>query len=182
MQIDPATGRYTWPLQIDSGDGFRLVHAPAELGELRFVKTRIMWTGALVSRHVYDAIGRVQADLFIRGEDEEYPLRMENCGFSQEGVVDSVLEHVGPQNLLKVRFLGKNLFYEAGLSDWKLYYKVRNMVWLQQRARGKLRAAMMALAYGFMGVKVDGWQRLPLLWEAIYDGWSSRLGKWERHP
>jgi glycosyltransferase involved in cell wall biosynthesis len=182
MQIDPATGRYTWPLQIDSGAGFRLVHAPAELGELRFVKTRIMWTGALVSRHVYDAIGRVQANLFIRGEDEEYPLRMEKCGFSQEGVVDSVLEHVGPQNLLKIRLLGKNLFYEEGLSDWKLYYKVRNMVWLQQRARGKLRAAMMALAYGFMGVKVDGCQRLPLLWEAICDGWLGRLGKWERHP
>jgi GT2 family glycosyltransferase len=140
-----------------------------------------MWTGALVSRLVYDTIGRVKADLFIRGEDEEYPLRMENRGFSQEGVVGSVLDHAGPKHLRKIRLLGKHLFYEEGLSDWKLYYKVRNMVWLQRRARGSLHAIVMALAYAFIGVKVDGFSRVPLLWEAICDGWSERLGKWKKH-
>jgi hypothetical protein len=181
MQIDPATGVYTWPLQVAENEGFRLVHGPDELGAARFVQTRIMWTGALVSRLVYDQIGRVNADLFIRGEDEEYPLRMERHGFTQEGVIDSVLDHVGPQNLIKIRILGKNFFYEQGLSDWKLYYKVRNMVWLQLRERGVMRAMMMALAYGWMGVTIDGWHRWPLLWEAIGDGWSGRLGKWEKH-
>lgn len=181
MQIDPATGVYTWPLQVASKDGFRLIHGPEELGAERLVQTRIMWTGALVSRHVYERIGRVKADLFIRGEDEEYPLRIERYGFRQEGVVDSVLDHVGPQNLIKIRMLGKNFFYEQGLSDWKLYYKVRNMVWLQLRERGVIRAIMMALAYGWVGVKIDGWHRWPLLWEAMIDGWSGRLGKWEKH-
>jgi len=182
MQIDPATGRYTWPLQVAADDGYRLVHAPEELAGCTLIKTRIMWTGALVSRYVYGVIGRVNADLFIRGEDEEYPLRMEQSGFAQEGVVASVLKHVGPQNLLKISILGKNLFYEAGLSDWKLYYKVRNMVWLQLRTRGIIRAFMMSLAYAYIGVKVDGCHRWSLIWEAICDGWSGRLGKWERHP
>ena len=182
MQVDPATGEYTWPLQVAGESGYRLVKSPEELGAARFVKTRIMWTGALVSRLVYEQIGRVNADLFIRGEDEEYPLRMERQGFSQEGVVDSVLDHVGPENLVCIQVLGKNFFYEKGLSDWKLYYKVRNMVWLQRRARGRFHAIIMALAYSLIGVKVDGFSRVPLLWEAICDGWSGRLGKWERHP
>ena len=181
MQIDPATGNYTWPLQVATNGGYRLIHSPSELGSARLVKTRIMWTGALVSRLVYEKIGRVRSELFIRGEDEEYPLRMERFGFGQEGVVDSVLDHVGPKSLVTMRFLGKNFFYEKGLSDWKLYYKVRNMVWLHRRSRGGFRAMLMAMAYAFIGVKIDGFTRMPLLWEAICDGWSGKLGKWERH-
>jgi rhamnopyranosyl-N-acetylglucosaminyl-diphospho-decaprenol beta-1,3/1,4-galactofuranosyltransferase len=179
MQIDPLTGDYTWPLQIATEQGFRLVHSPRDLGDARLVKTRIMWTGALVSRRVYEVIGRVHADLFIRGEDEEYPLRMERHGFAQEGVVGSVLDHRGPEHLVSKRLLGKNFYYEKGLSDWKLYYKVRNMVWLQLRERGHLRAILMALSYACIGMKIDGWRRFPLLWEAISDGWSGRLGRRE---
>ena len=179
MQIDPATGAFTWPLQVAGEDGFHLVFHPAELGARRWVTTRIMWTGALVSRKVYEQIGRVHADLFIRGEDEEYPLRMERHGIGQMGVVDSVLDHVGPQQLRHLRWGRKHFFYEAGLSDAKLYYKVRNMVWLQKQQRGVIRAIAMALAYGMIGMSIDGFRRFPLLWEAVCDGWTGRLGRRE---
>jgi glycosyltransferase involved in cell wall biosynthesis len=183
MQIDPKTNRFTWPLWVANADKtWSLAWQVEDLPDDQRVVTRGMWTGALVSKEVREAVGPVNGELFIRGEDEEYPWRIEKSGFSFEGRCRAVLDHPGPADLIQWSIFGKHLFFERGLADWKLYYKVRNMVWLQQHTRGKLRAAMMALAYGVIGVKVDGYQRLPLLWEAICDGWSGRLGKWERHP
>jgi glycosyltransferase involved in cell wall biosynthesis len=183
IQIDPSRGKFTWPLWVANADKtWSLAWQVVDLPDDQCVVTRGMWTGALVSKEVREAVGPVNGELFIRGEDEEYPWRIEKSGFSFEGRCRAVLDHPGPADLIQWSIFGKHLFFERGLADWKLYYKVRNMVWLQQRTRGKLRAAMMALAYGVIGVKVDGYQRLPLLWEAICDGWSGRLGKWERHP
>ncbi len=135
----------------------------------------------MISREIHDTVGPVNGDLFIRGEDEEYPWRISVAGFSFLAITGAVLNHPSPQHLRKVRLFGKHLFYEEDLSDWKLYYKVRNMVWLHRRSRGGFRAMLMAMAYAFIGLKMDGFTRMPLLWEAICDGWSGKLGKWERH-
>jgi hypothetical protein len=75
------------------------------------------------------------------------------------------------------RFFGKSFFFERGLADWKLYYKVRNMVWLKRRQAGDLAAVKMAIAYSLAAVTLDGPQRIPLLRRAIRDGWSGTLGK-----
>jgi hypothetical protein len=63
------------------------------------------------------------------------------------------------------------------LADWKLYYKVRNMVWLKRHQSGKLRSVSMALAYAGAATILDGPVRIPLLWRAIRDGWRAKLGK-----
>ena len=183
LQVDPKTERFTWPLIVEAGAaGWKLVWDEEGLPDGDPLKSMSSWTGALVSKEIRAKTGPVNGDLFIRGEDEEYPWRIAREGFAFEAIRGAILDHPGPGNLVHWELAGKNFFFERGLADWKLYYKVRNMVWLQQHARGKLRAAMMALAYVVIGVKVDGCQRLPLLWEAICDGWSGRLGKWERHP
>ncbi len=183
MQVDPKTGRFTWPLQVDHGNGgWQMVESFEEMPPGNFVRSRIIWTGALLPREVREAVGPVNGELFIRGEDEEYPLRIEQAGFTQEAAVKAIMDHPGPAAITRFSLLGKSLFYECGLADWKLYYKVRNMVWLKRRHSGALAAMAMALAYAVAATWLDGPRRLPLLVEATLDGWNGRLGKWARHP
>ncbi len=178
LQIDPLTGKFTWPLQITDGQGgWRLAWCEEELPDGPKVRSRISWTGALLPREVRERVGPVTGELFIRGEDEEYPWRIEQAGFSQEAIRGAVMDHPGPQNVVHWQFLGKSFFFERGLADWKLYYKVRNMVWLKRKQAGDMRAIIMAATYTFAATFIDGPRRIPLLRRAIRDGWRGRLGK-----
>jgi len=67
------------------------------------------------------------------------------------------------------------------LSDWKLYYKIRNMVWLKRRQSGNVRALAMAILYALAAIWFDHGLRVGVVWEAARDGWQGRLGKWEEH-
>jgi rhamnopyranosyl-N-acetylglucosaminyl-diphospho-decaprenol beta-1,3/1,4-galactofuranosyltransferase len=178
LQVDPSSGKFTWPLQIEDGSGgWKLIWSEEEFPEGSKAPSRISWTGALVPKEVREAVGPVNGDLFIRGEDEEYPWRIEQAGFKQEAIRGSVMDHPGPQNVVHWHFLGKSFFFERGLADWKLYYKVRNMVWLKRRQTGDLKAVSMAAVYTFAATIIDGPQRIPLLRRAIRDGWNGRLGR-----
>lgn len=178
LQIDPKTKRFTWLLQVDNGrGGWRLVDSQEDMPAGDAVRSRITWTGALLPREVRDVVGPVNGDLFIRGEDEEYPWRIEQAGFTQEAIIGAVLDHPGPENVVHWKFLGKNFFFERGLAGWKLYYKVRNMVWLKRQQSGDFRAVSMALAYSIAALVLDGPGRLGLLKRAISDGWRGRLGR-----
>lgn len=177
-QIDPATGKFTWPLQVEDGlGGWKLAWSMEELPEGARVPSRISWTGALIPREIRETVGPVMGELFIRGEDEEYPWRIEQAGFRQEAVRDAVMDHPGPASVVHLHFLGKHFFFEKGLADWKLYYKVRNMVWLKRKQSGNFRAITMAATYSVAAVIIDGPERVPLLRRAISDGWHGRLGK-----
>jgi GT2 family glycosyltransferase len=183
LQIDPLTGRFTWPLQVaGKTGGWRLAHTREDLPGEAFIHSRAMWTGALISREVWQKAGPVNSGLFIRGEDEEYPWRIERAGFRQEAVTDALMDHPGPQDLVHWTLLGKHFFLEPGVVDWKLYYKVRNMVWLKRRQKGLTTAIAISLAYALGVCRVDGIGRFPLVWEATRDGLAGRLGKWIRHP
>lgn len=183
LQEDPKTGRFTWPLQlVGADDGVTLAFSREELPAGGRLRSRGVWTGALISREIRKAAGPVMGELFIRGEDEEYPWRIEQAGFPSEAVTAAVLDHPGPQDLKCHRLLGRSLFLEPGLADWKLYYKLRNMVWLKRRQGGFPAAAAMAIAYAWALVCEEGIRRLPLWWQAVRNGWHGRLGRWERHP
>lgn len=178
MQIDPQSGNFTWPLQVrDAGGGWRLAKALSELPPGEIIATRNNWTGSLVSRQIREVVGPVNGELFIRGEDEEYPWRIERAGFTQEAIPGAVMDHPGPVNVVNWKLGSKNFFFEQGLVDWKLYYKVRNMVWLKRRQAGAIRALSMAAAYTFAALVLDGPGCAPLLCRAIHDGWKGRLGK-----
>jgi GT2 family glycosyltransferase len=178
LQIDPRTGRFTWPLQVTDGDGgWRLVETLEDLPPGDFIPSRIIWTGALVPREVREKTGPVNGALFIRGEDEEYPWRIEQAGFPQEAVRKAIMDHPGPEDIAHWTWCGKHFFFERGLADWKLYYKIRNMVWLKRRQSGGMRALAMALTYALAASWIDGPHRLPLIWEAARDGWRERLGR-----
>ena len=117
-------------------------------------------------------------ELFIRGEDEEYPWRIQSAGIPTEAVRESLLDHPGPAHLVHWSLLGKHLFLEKGLADGKLYYKVRNMVWLKRRQSGFWGALAIMLAYWAGITVIDGPHRLTLLWKASLAGWTGKLGRW----
>jgi rhamnopyranosyl-N-acetylglucosaminyl-diphospho-decaprenol beta-1,3/1,4-galactofuranosyltransferase len=179
LQIDPKTGGFTWPLQIfNPTKGWYLVGSTAELPDESRTLSRISWTGALLPKRVRDVVGPVNGSLFIRGEDEEYPWRFEQAGFTQEAVHGSILDHPGPEDVVHLRFFGKSFFFERGLANWKLYYKVRNMVWLKGQQSGRFKSILMAAVYTIAACGLDGPQRLPLLVRAVADGWRGRLGRY----
>jgi GT2 family glycosyltransferase len=182
MQIDPKSGRLTWPMWLRFRNDWSLVEELENLAGRDWVKTRASWTGAMISREVREAVGPVNGELFIRGEDEEYPWRITKAGFTFAGVTGAVIDHPGPENIVRWKCFGKNLFIESSLADWKLYYKTRNMVWLKRRQSGNISAIAMASAYALAVSWIDGPSRIPLVWSAVRDGWCGRLGRWERHP
>ena len=178
LQVDPRTGRFTWPLQVADGKGgWRFVDSMAGMPPGDWVQSRNMWTGILLPREVRERVGPVNGELFIRGEDEEYPWRISQAGIPFEAVTGAVMDHPGPTDIVHWRFAGRNFFFERGLADRKLYYKVRNMVWLKRKQAGNLRAMSMAAAYTFASTFIDGPARLPLLLRAITAGWKGCLGK-----
>jgi len=182
LQVDPKTGRFTWPLIVDHGPaGWKLVWDEKQLPDGDPIRSKFSWTGALISREVRQKTGAVNGDLFIRGEDEEYPWRITRAGFNFEAIRGAVMDHPGPANLAHWKLLGKNFFFERGLADWKLYYKVRNMVWLKRQQSGSIKAAKMALTYSLAAFVLEGPMRIPVLLRAIRDGWRGKLGAWQGH-
>lgn len=183
IQVDPKSNELTWPMQVlDVASGWHTVHTLREIENQSVLITRNNWTGSLVPRSVREKVGPIMSELFIRGEDEEYPWRFQQAGISQRAVVSSILDHPGPHALKRVSFLGKTIYFEPDLSDWKLYYKVRNMLWLQRRKRGLPAAIALFLAYlGIVSIH-DGAHRAPLVLEASLDALRSRLGRWKKHP
>lgn len=183
LQIDPATRKFTWSLPVLRPDGSWQLHdSDDSLPDLEWVPTLASWTGALIPRKVREVAGPVNGALFIRGEDEEYPWRIRQAGFRFATTKHSILDHPGPKQLVCLRLFGKHLFYEPGLADWKLYYKVRNMVWLKKAQSGWIGASVTACSYGLVAIWMDGPNRLATLLQAIRDGFCSRLGRRHQPP
>ena len=183
LQIDPETGDLTWPMQVCGQEsGWHTIHSLREMPDGPVLETRNNWTGSLISRGVRMRAGPVMGELFIRGEDEEYPWRLTKFGISQRAITASILDHPGPTKLLRTGFLGKTIYLESGLSDWKIYYKIRNMTWLQRRKRGLLHSILLGMAYLVTVARHEGIRRTPLVIEAFVDGITSRLGRWRKHP
>jgi len=183
LQLDPQTGLFTWPLPIyDDSGNWKLSWKSEDLPDQELCHSRAAWTGALISREIYQAVGRVLGELFIRGEDEEYPWRIGKSGFTFELVKTSILDHPGPQNLRHWKFRNWHFMLERGISDWKLYYKVRNMIWLKRQQTGFMKALLMTFAYLLtVSLMEKGRNRLHVLFHAARDGWNGKLGKWEHH-
>jgi len=180
LQIDTRSGHITWPIPLCDPSGiWRLVKHPDDLPQGDAWQTRPSWTGALISRGVVEKVGPVNGDLFIRGEDDEYSFRIAKLGVQYIVVRDAVLDHPGPDRLLHLRMFGKNFFWESGLAEWKMYYQVRNAIWLKRLSNGFLWAAMIAIAHIAANVIFERWSwfRFSILAKACRDGWTGRLGK-----
>lgn len=180
LQIDPSGGRYSWPLPIrEAGGNWHTIRHPDEWPGGNRVESRASWTGALVPRAAWEKAGPVLGELFIRGEDEEYPRRIAAAGFGFEAVRDSVLDHPSAKNLRRWQIAGKEFWFETGLEDWKFYYEVRNTVWLMFREGSRLKGWAVAFLHGLATLLHDGWSATRwATWKAaVGDARAGRLGR-----
>lgn len=85
---------------------------------------------SLLHRDVVAKIGFPLARLFIRGDEEEYLLRVQMQGFRTYTVTDSIAFHPN-FDIRWVSLLGKNILYES-MDSWKRYYNARNAIFIER--------------------------------------------------
>lgn len=137
LVVDPANeDELSWPLTFASGaesHPWENAVTRDELPEGNVIPSRGGWLGALYPRAAWQKAGVPTEELFIRGEDEEYPWKVRKAGFRFVTVRDSELEHPSAKRaLIRYRLGPKTFFYEPGLPISRVYYKVRNWAWLQR--------------------------------------------------
>ena len=182
--VDLVTGALSWPLQVPDRGDWHLLKALDPLPAGDVIRIRRSWLGALIPRQVYQAVGPVEGRLFLRGEDEDYPRRIEQAGFPVFMIASSLLHHPSPGHLNRWEFAGRTVVLESGLSGDKLYYRLRNIWWILRRDRGLLEAVLTALLHGFA---LWCWEKSMKTWlpewrEAARDAFRNRLGARGKPP
>jgi GT2 family glycosyltransferase len=177
LVVDPATGRPSWPFQVRTDEGWSLVERTPDGG--RWIRIRRAWLGALVPREVREKVGPVLGALFLRGEDEDYPRRIENAGCPVYLATDSILHHPPGGRLHVLKLGASRVVLEAGLPPLKLYYRLRNSWWLTRRDQGRLRACLLSVVHLAILIRQERPVRVVLrVWKrALADAFSDRLGR-----
>lgn len=177
--VDLKSGALSWPLQVPRGDGWSFLEEHDALPAGDAVRIRRAWLGALIPRTVYERVGRVTGELFLRGEDEDYPRRIEAAGFPVFLVPDSLLHHPPSGPLKHWDIAGYTVVLECSLQGNPLYYRLRNSWWMIRRDRGTLVAAGVAVLFGAALLRWKGDPRswAGIWWEAFRDAFSGRLGR-----
>lgn len=177
--VDIRSGNLSWPLQIESPDGWGTVEMNASLPMGSRIRIRRSWLAALIPREIFEKVGTVNGRLFLRGEDEDYPRRIEEQGFPVYLATRSIVHHPASGKLLRMNFLGKEFVIESALKPDNLYYRLRNIWWLTKSKRGKFPMVIMAIIHLFVlqkdGSLSSNWMKI--WYEALRDAMSDRLGK-----
>lgn len=85
-----------------------------------------VFNGSLLGRTVYEKIGTIKKEYFIRGDEVEYLMRCKNNGVKILTVINSLYYH--PQTeYVHLTFMGKKFDYEC-MAIWKQFFLIRNYV------------------------------------------------------
>lgn len=85
-----------------------------------------VFNGSLIGRTVYEKIGTIRKEYFIRGDEVEYLMRCKNNGVKILTVIESLYYH--PQTeYAYLTFMGKKFEYEC-MAIWKQFFLIRNYV------------------------------------------------------
>ncbi len=176
--IVPETGDLSWPVQVRANGSWQLLEGGDPLPDTEPFSIRRSWLGSLIPMEVYDAVGPVNGELFLRGEDEDYPRRIERKGFPVYLFPASILHHPPSGRLHRWSVFGQEVVLESDLRGDKLYYRLRNTWWLEKQNSSGARAVLDALTYGVAFLK---WRKplrqwVPIWWEAFWDAMTNRLG------
>lgn len=177
--LEPGSNRISWPFEIrDSNDKWRMMEAtPVQTSKWREVHRS--WLGALIPKDAYQKVGPVNADLFLRGEDEDYPRRLEQAGYKFWMNSSSILRHPIAGPLVTISLGDFKLCLERHLTADKLYYRIRNMLWIKREESGWAASTILACGYFLL---LTCWFRpigatLRVFGEAFRDALAGRLGK-----
>jgi len=178
--LAPDSTELSWPSEIISTEGsWRNPVRFESLPVAPWVRTRRSWLGALIPRDVYLHVGPINPDFFLRGEDEDYPRALESAGYPFWMATGSILNHPVAGPLVSLALGENKLCLEKNLGGDKLYYRIRNMLWIKRKESGPFISSALAIGYCLLIVR---WFRplLPSLGvfvEAVVHASQDRLGK-----
>jgi len=132
LVFDSTKNDLSWPYMLMNPKP-HLIDCFKNLPGEEVFEIRGAWLGALISRQIIESAGLPDERLFIRGEDEEFPLRIKKLGYRFFCVKNSLLDHPAPNKLIRLRMFNVNFFYEPKLAGWKAYYMVRNRVFIYRK-------------------------------------------------
>lgn len=180
LVLAPDNAEVSWPCEIMKNDGtWEDLTDWDQVSQDSWFRVRRSWLGSLIPKDIYESAGPLIPELFLRGEDEEYPRTLEAAGHQFWVNTKSVLRHPVAGPFLKLSWGRHKLSLEQNLSGDKLYYRIRNMIWIKHRDSGFLAASIMTIGYLTLIVK---WFRplganLKILFEAATDAAMNRLGR-----
>ncbi|MEM7567624.1 MAG: glycosyltransferase family 2 protein [Pseudomonadota bacterium] len=137
----------------------------------------VIASGALIARDVWDAVGGMEASLFIDLVDVEWGLRAQGFGFESYQVADVVIDHRIGEGRVRI-----GPITAPRHSPVRNYYWVRNALTLAKRGAlpkaWRLYFLTRSLAYaGFYPLFGDQrWARLRHIARGVWDGLLGRLG------
>lgn len=172
--------RLSWPCEIMTDRQkwqFATDVLPAVEGEV--IRVKRSWLGALIPRPAYDKVGPVNDSLFLRGEDEEYPRRLANAGYHFWMMPRSILRHPSAGAIDTLRFGPYKLSLERNLSGDKLFYRVRNMLWIKRKESGIIASSF--LFAGYLCIVARSKNRSGPIFKVLWQAWGAanadHLGK-----
>ncbi len=189
LVIDPARGdELSWPLSAHPAgardDEWYHIGERSLLPAGDAIESRGGWLGALYPRAAWQKVGVPTPELFIRGEDEEYPWKLRSAGFKFVTMRSSELEHPSTkQGLIEYKIGSRSFFYEPGMHVSRAYYKNRNWAWLQ-RLRYPNRPLLRLAACGvYIVFSLNamlrcgelGLTRIYQLFRALHNGFYGKL-------
>lgn len=95
--------------------------------------TRCITSGSCISRRIYKDVGQFDEQLFIDEVDYEYCFRLQKDGFDILRVDSlSILHEVFDDNIKQIKIGRKTIQYND-VSTFRLYYKIRNYLYLKKK-------------------------------------------------
>lgn len=188
LVVDPSKGdELSWPLTIETGSAerpWKNIVASVDLPAGNEIPCRGCWLGALYPRAAWMRVGVPTPELFIRGEDEEYPWKVRHAGFRFVTIRNSELEHPSSRIPLIHYTHGRySFFYEPAMHESRQYYKIRNWAWLQRlkTPRCYVRRFAACMFYALLSVQAMlqthelSFRRLYTLFRALHNGFYGKL-------
>lgn len=188
LVIDPTKNDdLSWPLTMRTGSEHMPWKNAITRGDMlpgNEIPSRGGWLGALYPRAAWLKAGVPTPELFIRGEDEEYPWKVRHAGFEFVTVRDSELEHPSAAiPLVHFTYGNRSFFYEPGLPISRSYYKIRNWAWLQRLKHPRAYLRRLAACGFYIILTIDAmlltnelsWSGLYTLFRAMHNGYYGKL-------
>jgi rhamnopyranosyl-N-acetylglucosaminyl-diphospho-decaprenol beta-1,3/1,4-galactofuranosyltransferase len=185
--VDPKWNDMAFSCAVIERDGSqRIATTISELPNSTAFQVRGIWLGALIPRQIINAVGEVNPDMFIRGEDEEYPARIRQARYRFFCVKDSIIEHPGMRHS-HFFFAGLNFFYESGVAPWKAYFLIRNHVYVRRKYTSAGKVAGFIRAIGTIVLSIlSAWrfddQKFKRSMLYLRAGWHGLTGRLDFRP
>ena len=141
-------------------------------------------SGSFIPMQAIEAIGDMDAELFIDHVDTEWFLRAKEKGFQSYGVCDAVMSHGLGEQTRKIRLFGfgreRNVPQHK---PFRYYYMFRNSIALYRRKyvskmwvwNDLQRLLQIAIFYGiFYGPRL---QNMRMMWRGLRDGLAKKSGQ-----